>query len=72
MVKTFGCNRTLFSAALQGAVSDEPATPLQRDAEEAIPSKAASLPGAESVHDLKRIYVKKPECPARKSGDEWP
>ena len=57
MVKAFGYNRTLFSAALQGAVSDEPATPLQRDAEEAIPSKAASLPGAESVHDLKRIHL---------------
>jgi hypothetical protein len=21
---------------------------------------------------LSKIYVKKPECPARKSGDEWP
>ena len=72
MVKAFGSNRTLFPAALQAAVSDESATPLQRAAEKAIPSKAASLLGAESVHDLKRIYVKESEYPARKSGDEWP
>jgi hypothetical protein len=54
-VKAFGSNRTLFSTALQGALYDESATMLQRAAEETILSKAASLHGAESVHDLKRI-----------------
>ena len=26
----------------------------------------------EMAQDCHRVYVKKPECPARKSGDEWP
>jgi hypothetical protein len=46
MAEAFGSNRTLFSAASQGVVSDGSATPLQRAAEEAIPIKAVSLHGA--------------------------
>ena len=57
MAEAFGSNRTLFSAASQGVVSDGSATPLQRAAEEAIPIKAASLHGAESGHALNGIHL---------------